>query len=255
MERAIRYIRDNFSPGSRQYRTVEELNLQLKEWLYGVASDRPWVDDSNKTVDQVFQEERNLLLEVRPSFPFYEERFVRVTKKSMVQFDCNLYSVPPKFVGKILALRATSAHINIYDSMEDVARHKRCWSKQQKIVIPEHIELILKSSKASGPHQHRAQIVLRIPSGKALLKAWNVLEENLSKQSRSVKELVDIYGETAVEAAAQLAIENQTPRADSIAQILLNTQIEKLPIKAHFKRDDLGQYLPGNHDLSIYDLL
>ena len=252
VERCIRYIRDNFSPKTRTYRTIEELNLQLREWLYETASQRPWPDDTNQTVDQAFAKEKSSLISLRPPFPFYDEAFCKVSKKSMVQYDCNLYSVPPKYVSLTLTVRATSGHVMVYDSSTHVTTHKRSWSKGQKVVMPEHLDAVIEASKSRLGYQHRSAIVQKLPSGQQLIDEWLRLGESLSQQSRLVSDLIKAYGKQSVETAAKQALDNKTPRAKCISMLLIN---HKRQIQPRYQRSDLDQYTPGKHDLSTYDHL
>ncbi len=252
VERAIRYLRDNFSPKTRQYQNIEDLNMQLREWLNNIASKRPWVDDTNKTVEQVHLEEKDRLLELKPSFSFYDEVFCKVNKKSMIQFDCNLYSVPPKYVGTTLTVQATSGHVTIFNAQVLVASHRRSWSKSQKVIISEHLDAIIEASKSRPSHQQHSGIISNLPSGTLLIAEWVKLGESLSRQSRLVKELITAYGVSSVETAVQLALENKSPRASCISQILV-TQPKR--ISPRYQRSDLDKYTPTKHDLSTYDYL
>lgn len=99
-----RYIRDNFAPQSRQFDSIDELNLQLNQRLIEVANKRPWPDDHNRSVNDVFEEEKVRLLPLQVSFPFYDEIYSVVNKKSMIQFDSNFYSAPLGMSDRLLPL-------------------------------------------------------------------------------------------------------------------------------------------------------
>ena len=252
VERTIRYIRDNFAPQSRQFNSIDELNLQLNQWLIEVANKRPWPDDHNRCVNDVFEEEKARLLPLQVSFPFYDEIYCVVNKKSMIQFDCNLYSVPPRYVGQTLAIRATSGHLQVYSDENLIVIHRRSWSKSQKIIIPEHIDAVIEATKARPNYQHRGAIIKVLKSGPKLIDEWVKIGESLSRQSRLVADLVEAYSAEAVDAAVELALEQGTPRAYSISQILIG---QPRLHKPSFLRSDLDHFSPGKHDLSIYDYL
>lgn len=252
VERAIRYIRDNFSPKTRSYRNIEDLNLQLSEWLRDTANKRPWVEDTNQSVEQAYSQEKERLLSLKPPFPFYDEVFCKVNKKSMIQFDCNLYTVPPKYVGSRLTVQASSGRLSIYDAQNQVASHRRSWSKSQKVIIPEHLDELIEIRKSRPNYQHRSAIVRLLPSGPQLISEWLKLGESLSQQSRLLSELITTYGANNVETAVQLAIENKTPRVASISQMLVDQPRKIIP---RYQRSDLDKFTPGKHDLSTYDHL
>lgn len=255
VERAIRYIRDSFSPKTRDFKTVDELNSQLSEWMKSVSSKRPWPDDNNKTVYEAFKLEQGILIKLASAYPCYDETFVKVSKQSYVQFDCNSYTVPPKYVGQSITVRASSKTLNIYAEQELIAKHQRRWSKREKVCDIDHVRQIINATKSRPQYSNRNLIISRIPSGSKLLKCWAATDENLSKQSKAVGELIARYGMQAVEAAAQLALENETPRSDSIDHILRAGDVVPCFTRPKFKRSDLEQYTTDSHDLSIYDEL
>ena len=252
VERAIRYIRDNFSPKTRSYRSIEDLNLQISEWLHDTANKRPWVEDTNQNVEQAYIQEKERLLSLKPPFPFYDEVFCKVNKKSMIQFDCNLYTVPPKYVGTRLTVQASSGHLSVYDAQQQVATHRRSWSKSQKVIIPEHLDELIEINRNRPNYQHRSAIIKLLPSGSQLISEWLKLGESLSQQSRLLGELIATYGANNVETAAQLAIENKTPRVASISQMLVDQPRKVTP---RYQRSDLDKFAPEKHDLSTYDHL
>jgi ribosomal protein S19 len=252
VERTIRYIRENFAPESRQFRSIDELNLQLSEWLYEVANRRPWPDDHNRYVNDVFEEEKARLLPLQPSFPFYDELYCVVNKKSMIQFDCNLYTVPPQYVGQTLTVRATSGHLQVYCNENLIITHRRSWSKAQKIIIPEHIDAVIAATKSRPNYQNRSSIIKVLKSGTKLIDEWVKIGESLSRQSKLVGDLIEAYSAETVDAAVELALEQGTPRAYCISQILIGQPRHHKP---NFLRSDLDYFNPGKHDLSTYDHL
>jgi len=65
VERAIRYIRTSFFAG-RKYLNLEDLNKQALQWCEEVSLERKWMEDKSKTVGEVFDEERSLLMSLPP---------------------------------------------------------------------------------------------------------------------------------------------------------------------------------------------
>ena len=113
VERAIRYIRDNFF-AARQFEDVDDLNRQAAAWFEGLAADRPCPEDTARAVREVFAEEAPRLLRL-PDTPFpVEERVVRIGKTPYARFDLNDYSVPHDCVQRSLTVldkeRARRSH-------------------------------------------------------------------------------------------------------------------------------------------------
>ena len=117
VERAIRFVRDSFW-AARTFATLEECNRQALKWRDEVAHQRPWPDDRNRTVAEVFAEERPRLLPL-PAHEFSTDRVVAVrsAKTIYVRFDGNDYSIPPEAVGRELTLAASDTEVRILDGV------------------------------------------------------------------------------------------------------------------------------------------
>jgi hypothetical protein len=125
VERAIRYIRDNFFAG-RQWQTIEELNAQANTWCLGQSADRSCPENSDLTVREAFEREQATLLTLaRTPFPSEERVEVSVGKTPYVRFDLNDYSIPHTHVRRVLTVTATLTHVRIVDGMEVIAEHPR----------------------------------------------------------------------------------------------------------------------------------
>ena len=87
VERAIRYVRDNFF-AARTWRDIDDLNAQARAWCDGVAADRLWPDDRSISVREAFERERGSLLALPDDCPPVDERVeVRIGKSPYARFD------------------------------------------------------------------------------------------------------------------------------------------------------------------------
>src|SRR6202140_1183224 len=94
VERAIRYVRESFF-AARQFRDLDDLNVQAEQWCTGQAADRPCPEDSAMSVGEVFAEEAPRLLKQPDNpYPVVEQVAVKVSNTPFVRFDENDYSVP-----------------------------------------------------------------------------------------------------------------------------------------------------------------
>ena len=218
VERAIRYIREGFFEG-RKFENLIDLNAQMDVWLNSVTLNRKWTDDHTITVRDAFELERLCPLP-SDSFDPYEERTVLVDKKAMVNFDTNCYPVNPDYAGGRLTLRATHSQIKIMTESETIHTYQRLWSKHETLRVPQHQEEIARKRKLKTHRVARSSLEKTLASGRNLMNCWAELDENIQQNARRVLELVTTYGVKNVEAAAQLAMENGTPRSCSIAHIL-----------------------------------
>ena len=113
VERAIRYVRDNFF-AARTWANLDDLNTQAEAWCWGQAAERPCPEDRTLTVRQAFEQERPQLLALPDNpFPTDEREEVSVAKTPYVRFDRNDYSVPPAYTRCTLTVSGqphTGAH-------------------------------------------------------------------------------------------------------------------------------------------------
>ena len=81
VERAIRYIRDNFF-AARQWTAIDDLNAQADAWCAGPAANRPCPEDRSMTVSAAFAQEAAPLPVRYPLSKRHSERYpLRVRAK------------------------------------------------------------------------------------------------------------------------------------------------------------------------------
>ena len=256
VERAIRYVRDSFWAG-REFTTLAECNRQALAWRNEVAHQRRWPDDSGRSVAQAFAEEQPRLLPL-PLHLFNTDRLeqVRSRKTIYVHFDLNDYSIPPEAVGRPLTLAASDTEVRILDGAAEIARHHRCWDRQQSILDPVHEQTLLRT-KRKALHQTRAgRLALAVPESETLLERAFAHGESAASQTSQLLRLLDLYGVAALRRAIREALERNTPRASSVAFLLRRHQ-RSAPLPAL----DLSRYPEAQaldvrpHDLETYDEL
>jgi len=256
VERAIRYVRDSFWAG-RAFTTLAECNRQALAWRDEVAHQRPWPDDSSRSVAQVFAEEQPRLLPL-PLHPFNTDRIepARSRKTIYVHFDLNDYSIPPEAVGRPLTLAASDTEVRILDGAAEIARHPRCYDRQKSILDPAHEEAVLRT-KRKALHQTRAgRLTLAVPESEDLLERAFAQGESAASQTAQLLRLLDLYGVAALRRAIREALERNTPRASSVAFLLRRhprpTPLPTLDLSRHPEAQALDV---RPHDLETYDEL
>ena len=94
VERAIRYIRDNFF-AAREFTDLDDLNAQAQQWCQGQSADRLCPEDKTMTVREAFEKERPKLLSLPDNhWPTDERVEVKIGKTPYARFDKNDYSLP-----------------------------------------------------------------------------------------------------------------------------------------------------------------
>ena len=124
IERAIRFVRTRFF-AARRFIDLDDLNRQALEWCETISLSRQWPEDKERTVKEVFAEEREKLLPLPDNpYPCEERCEVTVGKTPYVRFDRNDYSVPHKLVRKTLVVTTSVDTVRILDGNQVVAQHR-----------------------------------------------------------------------------------------------------------------------------------
>jgi len=231
VERAIRYIRDNFFAG-RQWTDIDDLNAQANAWCAGPAAHRPCPEDPSMMVSEAFAQEQPHLLAL-PDNPFETDERVEVSvgKTPYVRFDLNDYSVPHTHVRRTLTVRATLTQLRVLDGGKVIAEHRRVYGKGEQIENPAHLEALVSAKR--GARQHRAQdrLAHAAPMSRALLQQAAQRGTPLSSVTAQLVQLLDDYGAAELEHAIAEALKNDVPHPNSVRQVLerRREQRDRLP--------------------------
>ncbi|MCO4820412.1 MAG: IS21 family transposase [Bacteroidetes bacterium] len=220
VERAIRYIRDNFFAG-RQWTDIEDLNAQAACWCQGVSADRRCPEDTTVSVRDAFEKEKLALLSLpNDHFPTHNQVQVSARKTPYIRFDLNDYSIPHTHVQKTLTVNADLTHVRILEGSDVLAEHERSFDKGQQIEQQTHIDALwqhkVEAKRSSGHNRlsHASPLIetlleQTVTRGHALKTTINLLIECL-----------DDYGQAAFHSALDEAISQNSPHPQGIRQIL-----------------------------------
>lgn len=258
VERAIRYIRDNFF-AAREFKDVADLNAQAHEWMTGISADRPCPEDRSRTVRATFEDEKDLLIPL-PGDPFpCEERVqVEVGKTPYVRFDLNDYSVPHHHVRRSLSVLASEDTVRVLDGSEVVATHRRTFDRGAQVEDSRHIaELVAAKHNA---HESRALDRLHhaAPHVRQLLKIVAERGGNIGNVVYNLTRLLDFSPAADLDAAIAESIELGTPHLGAIRALVDRRRAasgESPPVSLPPPRDPRHARTVQPHSLSTYDQL
>ena len=220
VERAIRYIRDNFFPG-RERLTLEELNAEADAWCQGVSAERRCPEDNRLTVREAFTKEQPDLLPL-PDNPFEtnEKQTVIARKTPYIRFDQNDYSIPHHYVQKSLHVLADLHQVRVLDAGVVIAEHPRSFNKGEQIEQDAHINALWLAK--TNAKQHRGQDRLSHASDYAqtFLKLSAKRGHMLKTTVNTLNQLLDDYGREALDNALKEALYQQSPYTGAVQQIL-----------------------------------
>jgi hypothetical protein len=231
VERAIRYIRDNFFAG-REWSDIEDLNAQADAWCAGPAANRPCPEDRSMTVREAFAQEQPHLLAL-PDSPFETDERVAVSvgKTPYIRFDLNDYSVPHTHVRRTVTVMASLTRLRVLDGSEVIAEHRRVYGKGEQIEHPVHIEALVSAKRAARHHRGQDRLAHAVPMSRALLQQAAHRGTPLSRVTAQLVELLDDYGAAELEHAIAEALRNDVPHPNSVRQVLerRREQRDRLP--------------------------
>ncbi len=124
VESGIKYVKGNFFAG-REFQNYGEMSEKLKQWL-STANERIHGTTKHKPSELFRQEESKSLIKLPLELFNMESWSIRkVARDCHVTIDNNYYSVPAKYVSKVVMISISSEIVKIYDGEELIATHAR----------------------------------------------------------------------------------------------------------------------------------
>jgi hypothetical protein len=203
VERAIRYVRDNFFV-ARTFKDLEDLNAQALRWCETTAAERKWPQGREQTVAQAFEHEAPRLLPLPPTpFPCFERDLVRVDKYAFVRFDGNEYGVPPEQVGRQVEIVASENEVSIVGShaTTPVATHPRSYLRGQLIGGEDHQKAVLASKPRARRHAGLARLISLVPEAQGFVERLGERGENIGGAVSGLLSRIDTHGHELVSLA------------------------------------------------------
>lgn len=259
VERAIQHARHSFF-AARKWRDLDDLNDQARQWCDTVAADRPCPEDRSRTVRQVFEHERPLLLPL-PGDPFSTQERVEVSigKTPYARFDGNDYSVPPDHVRRTLVVLADERTVRVLDGTTVLATHPRSYSRAEQIEDPRHLQDLVDRKREARQHRGQDRLVRAVPRTQDLLVRLAERGGNLGSATSALLRLLDRYGQDELDAAVLEALHRGAAHPHGVRHVLDRRARERglpPPLPVHLPDDPrVRDLVVTPHDLKDYDAL
>jgi transposase len=256
VERRIRYIRDNFF-AARAWQGLVQLNEEARHWCSEIAAKRPWPDNTKKTVEQAFDEEKDRLIALPDDqFTAYDRVDVRVGKTPYVRFDRNDYSVPHAHVRKHLVVWADDTRVRICDGHQVVAEHERTFDHKRRVEKKEHIDALLAEKRAAHRLHGQGRLQASVPATEDLIRRAAERGHNVGSVTARMLELLDEYGSDDLAAVMVEINHRQVVHVPTVRQLLeqrRRAQKRPAPTKVELPSAGLRELVVVPHDLRTYD--
>jgi transposase len=256
VERAIRYVRDNFF-AARTFRDVDDLNTQARAWSLGPARERRWPEHDARTIADVFAEEMPRLLPAPDTdFPDEELREVEVGKTPYVRFDLNDYSVPHDRNRRTLVVRASLDTVRVFDGLELIATHARTWDRGAEVEQQVHVAELAEEKKNARRHRGMRRLYAAVPSAEAMLALAAERGSNLGSITSRLLVMLDAVSAAELEQAVAAALQAGHPTLGAVRQLLDKQRMNagKPPaVVPRFATTKAAEVVVKNHALATYD--
>ena len=259
IERQIQYLRHAYF-AARPFRDIDDINVQFRRWRDEVAHRRRHPDQPDRSVADVWAEEKPRLLPL-PANPSETDlvRAVRSGKTPYVRFDRNLYSIPHTHIRKPLTLLASATRIRILDGQNELANHHRTYNTGLTVEDPAHLEGLLAATRLANVHTTRDRLRAAVPATATLFERLAERGEALRPHATRLLALLDDYGPEELAKAVHIALERDALGAGSITHILETRRRQrglKPPLRLTLPdRPGLRDLDVRSHDLESYDAL
>ena len=259
VERAIRYVRDNFF-SARSFKNIDDLNHQAMAWCNGIASDRLCPEDKTISVKEAFLQEQSKLLKLPDNpYPTHEREEVKIGKTPYARFDLNDYSVPHTHVRRIVTVCATLETVSILDGATLIAMHARCFDKGEQIENEKHIENLAASKMEARRHRGQDRLQAASKASQTLLIQAAERGYNIGSIVAQLLQLLDDYGASDLNTAIEVALNKGVPHPNAVRTSLEKQREERhLPPPLSISLPDdkrVRELVIRPHQLESYDQL
>jgi len=253
IENSIKYLRYNFWP-LRTFNDLDDVNHQVLVWLNTTANQRLHQTTGQKPAQRFVKQALRPLPDPLPDFR--ETETLLVYKDFGIRFDTNVYTAPPRLVGKSVTLKADSRTVSVYYKEKLLATHVRSWKKKQRIDLPSHSEQVKKLKKRIFMNK---QIMIFMSLGQEAVDYLEKLSDAAQPLKKTVLRLLvlnDDYGTASLIYALKKALKHKLYGFAYVQNILyqeMTPSIRHQPVA--LKNEELNQIRLPRPNLAEYDAI
>jgi transposase len=219
VENQVGLVRERFFTPRLRFKSYDELNAWLLDKCLSWAKAHAHPERPERTIWEVFEEERPKLTPYRGRFDGFHALPASVSKTCLVRFDNNRYSVSASAVGRPVDIYAYADRVVIRQDGRIVAEHRRSYGRGETVYDPWHYVPVL--ARKPGALRNGAPF-----KDWVLPAALDRIRRKLSGSNDGDRQMVKILaavltdGLPAVEAACCQALSEGVHSADVVINIL-----------------------------------
>jgi len=228
VENQVGNLRDQLFRPKPRVSSLAELNAWLEDQCIAYAKRHQHPEFKDRTIWEVYQDERASLMELRGPFDGFVEKAVRASTTCLIMADHNRYSVDARAAGRMVLVRSHAQRIVVLLEGAVVAEHVRQFRRNQIVYDPWHYLPVL--MRKPGALRNGAPFKdWDLPGALAQVRAK--LQRHADGDQQVVKVLGAVldHGVAAVEAACAEALEAGIASGDVILAVLARRQQPERP--------------------------
>lgn len=255
VENGVGYVKKNFLNGL-ELGDFSAVNSAAQLWLDSVANVRVHSETRQRPLDLFELEKAQLRPLNQAVYDVGRVKQVRVSKQFRVAFDANHYSVPVRYVGALVSLKAYPDRLCIYYADQLIARHARCYDRHRDIEDPDHPKALV--AQRRNANEQRLLLRFLALSAKAADYHAGLVARRLNWRNHIAKinALAEIYGAEATARAIEDGLAFDAFSCEYITN-LLEARSRALPAASPLqltRRQDLLDLELAEPDLSLYEV-
>jgi hypothetical protein len=253
VENQVGLIRERFFTPRLRVKTYDELNIWLVDKCVAYAKAHAHPERPDRTVWEVFEEERPKLVPHRGRFDGFHALPASVSKTCLVRFDNNKYSVSASAIGRPVEVHAYAERVIIRQDGRIVAEHRRSFGRGDTIYDPWHCVPVL--ARKPGALRNGAPFKdWVLPTALEKVRRKLADSDDGDRQMVSILATVLTDGLPAVEVACAQALAEGVHSADVIINILARHR-DPGPVASIFTPEALRLRHAPVADCARYDQL
>ena len=253
IERQVQSLRKRFFIPRLRFSSFADLNAHLRERVIANAKMTRHPEIHEKSIHDVFEEERDFLVKTVLPFDACVIEEVRVSPQCLVTFDRNRYSVPCAYANKSVQRRVYARHLRFYADGQLVAEHERVFGRDKTLCNPLHYLPVLER-KPGALRNGRPFRDWKLAPGIQSLRDSLLRVRGGDRQLAAILAAIPQYGEESVNVACELALEEGLANKDAILNILSRTT-EDMPACNIVPPERLRLLYPPMANCSGYECL
>ena len=209
VEGAIKYVRHSFFYG-RSFKDIGDIRDAARTWCADTANQRLHATTRERPAER-------LLIERPRLHALGEHRFdtdlctpVIVSKEARVLLDTNAYSVPPKYVGKSVHVRADDQSVRVVCDASIIAEHKRCWERRRFIEEQSHTDALLAQRPGARGPKRKDRLASLSQECRLYLQEVAKRRIDLHNEIRKLDRMLRLYGAQDLAAGMAAALGART---------------------------------------------